>query len=177
MEKYSNRPNRKEMINSANIAQVIDRVERLGVEMTALLYNCISKDVVERLAKEHVQKVFIPNVKITEDKIFYMYKEQGVMFMSKRLGGSYYKIVINGKQSNKVKLHFDKVNVEQTEDEISVSLNEVNRLLDTKSSLEVICKMLNVHQHRIVKFAGIEIEDEDDDVTVEDTYKSYDVDE
>ena len=174
MEKYSKRTNRTDMINTADIAQVIDRLERLGVEMTALLYKCISSDVVERLAKEHVQKVFIPNVKITDDKILYMYKEQGVMFMSKRLGGDYFKIIINGKQSTKVKLHFDKVNVNQTEDEISVSLDEVNRLLNGKS-LEVVCKLLNVHQHRFVKFAGIEIED-NDEVVVEDTYKSYDED-
>ena len=158
MEKYSKRPNRRDLIKNANPVELIDRVSRLGIWHTALMYKCVSSDVVNQLAKLHVSKVLIPNVKYTDDRILYMYKENGVLFMSKKLGGEYY--MPNGKPLKNSRLHFERVNVVCTPDEIYVTKDEVENLLKS-SSLESVSRSLNAYQHRIARFVGMEVEDDD----------------
>ena len=155
MEKYNNRPNRQDLINNADMSQLINRINTLGVSHTARMYKCISEDVINHLVNMGIKEVMIPNVKFEENEILYMYKEKGVLFISKRIEKA------DPTKKRSPHLHFEKVDVSKVEDErLSVSKSEVLRLLE-KHSIEKTAMLLNIYEHRVASFAGIQVEDED----------------
>ena len=150
-EKYAKRENRTEFIKKAEAVKLMRWINKLGLNHTSLIYQCIESDVIKRLLELKVNEVKIPNVKVTEDEIIYMYKRQGVLFVSKNLGGDYFEIM--------EKLLKNEIYVNDVPEEyISVKKDEVMRLLSEKS-LDKVSKLLNVLPHKIVLLTKIKVKD------------------
>lgn len=152
MERYAKRKNRTDLIKKATITELVPFVTKFGLSHASLRYKCMIKDVTKRLSELNVEKVIIPTVKVTDNEIIYMFKENGVQFVSKNLGVDAETICDNLIKKN-VRLNY----VEE-DGYIAVDKEEVSRLISEKS-LDKVSNMMKVLPHKISIFLNLNVKD------------------